>query len=84
MKNWNILDRFIAQIRYGQVNKYVVADQIIVDVGCGREGTFLMSHKNKIKKGIGFDFRINDRIDKNISLINNKKMGGGCHFLIAQ
>lgn len=72
MKNWNILDKLIAKIRYGKVNKYVFAGQTIVDIGCGREAAFLMSHKNKIAKGIGFDFRITNQDIDNISLINNK------------
>ena len=75
MKNWNILDKLIAKLRYGQVNKYVVAGQTIVDIGCGREAEFLMSHKEKIGKGLGFDFRIEDREEENICLKNNK--GGG-------
>lgn len=75
MKNWNILDKLIAKIRYGQVNKYVIKGHTIVDIGCGREAEFLMSHKDKINKGIGFDFRIEDKDEENICLKNNK--GGG-------
>lgn len=72
MKNWNILDKLIAKLRYGQVNKYVIKNQIIVDIGCGREAEFLMSHKDKISKGIGFDFRIENKEKGNICLKNNK------------
>ena len=72
MKNWNILDKLIAKLRYGQVNKYVIKDQTIVDIGCGREAEFLMSHKDKISKGIGFDFRIENKEEGNICLKNNK------------
>lgn len=81
MKNWNILDKLIAKLRYGQVNKYVVAGQTIVDIGCGREAEFLMSHKDKIDKGIGFDFRIADREEENICLKNNKGGVAPCLYL---
>lgn len=75
MKNWNILDRLIANIRYGQVNKFVKEGQVIADIGCGREAAFLMSHRKTISKGFGFDFRIDNKNIENICLINNK--GGG-------
>ena len=72
MKNWNILDKLIAKLRYSQVNKYVIKGNTIVDIGCGREAEFLMSHKDKINKGIGFDFRIENKYEGNICLKNNR------------
>lgn len=74
MDSWNILDKFIGKLRYLHVNKYVKANSCIVDVGCGREAAFLMDHKDKIRKGIGLDYRITDCIDDNITLVNNQGM----------
>lgn len=74
MKDWNALDRFIGYLRYGKVNKYVKENAVVVDVGCGREGAFLLKHSAKIKKGIGFDFRIENSKKGNVELINNKGM----------
>ena len=70
---WNILDKIIAKFRYNVVDKYVLDDTSIVDIGCGQEGKFLLRHKNKIKKGYGFDFKIKDHKIDNISFINNSK-----------
>ena len=50
MKDWNVLDMFIASFRYNVVNKYVMncIGGVIADIGCGREGAFLKSHAGKI------------------------------------
>ena len=61
--SWNILDRIIAKLRYAQVNKYIINGNI-VDIGCGQEGQFLISNKEKIKTGYGLDNNI----------INNRKL----------
>lgn len=78
MKDWNVLDMFIASFRYNVVNKYVMncIGGVIADIGCGREGTFLKSHASKIGHGYGFDFRIVTHDEGNISLINNKELNG--------
>jgi len=74
MKKWNILDKFIATIRYSKVKKFIKKDSIIVDIGCGREGKFLLAHKNIIKKGYGFDFRIKNHTIDNVEFINNRNI----------
>ena len=73
-KDWNALDKLIAWFRYVKVNKYLIKDSVIVDIGCGRKGEFLLQSKDIIKKGYGFDYRIKDQEIDNISLINNKKL----------
>ena len=73
-KDWNALDKLIARFRYVQVNKYITKGSVIVDIGCGREGEFLLHNKDIISKGFGFDYRIKDHAIDNINLINNKKL----------
>ena len=63
--NWNILDRVIAKIRYNQVDKYVIENGKIVDIGCGQEGEFLLRHKDRITQGYGLDYKINNHIKCN-------------------
>lgn len=70
--DWNILDKFIAKIRYIQVNKYIKENGYIVDIGCGQEGSFLLSHKDKIAQGYGLDHKIVNHNVGNISFINNQ------------
>ena len=72
--NWNYLDKLIAKLRYLKVNKYIKANNIIVDIGCGQKGEFLLSHKNQFKKGYGLDHKISSHIVDNIEFINNKKL----------
>lgn len=74
MKKWNFIDKFIASFRYSIVKKYIVKDSVVADIGCGRECEFLLSHKDIIKKGYGFDFRIKDKVIDNIEFINNKNI----------
>ena len=73
--DWNILDRIIAKFRYAQVDKYVVKNGNIVDIGCGQEGKFLLRHKDNIAKGYGFDYKIKNNRIGNIEFINNGKTG---------
>ncbi|MBO4731676.1 MAG: methyltransferase domain-containing protein, partial [Spirochaetaceae bacterium] len=75
-KDWIWFDRFVAAFRYAKVNRFVKKNTVIVDIGCGRDGAFLKSHKSDIKHGYGFDFRIQTHEDENISLINNKDLNG--------
>ena len=70
--NWNILDKIIAKFRYIQVNKFIKNNGIIVDIGCGQEGQFLISNKERIKKGYGLDYKISNHTIDNIDFINNK------------
>lgn len=71
-KQWNFLDKFIAHLRYKEVNPYVPKNGVIVDVGCGREAAFLMQHRHKIKAGVGLDFRIADATFENIQLFHHQ------------
>lgn len=75
-KNWNWIDRIIAAFRYSKVNRYVETGAVIADIGCGREGAFLLSHAKRINHGYGFDLRIQTHEESNVSLINNKESGG--------
>lgn len=77
---WNKLDQLIADIRYRKIDRYVPESGIVCDIGCGRNAAFLKRHAKKIKKGYGFDFRIQDSIVDNIETYNNKGM---VHFPIA-
>lgn len=76
MSKWNALDKFIAQIRYKVVEKYVPVNGIVCDIGCGQEADFLVKNSIRIKRGYGFDFKIEDQIKGNIVIKNNKNMVG--------
>lgn len=71
--DWNILDKFIAKIRYNQVNNYIKENSNVVDIGCGQEGVFLLSHKDTIAQGYGLDYKIQNHKIDNITFINNQK-----------
>ncbi len=71
-RDWNALDKFIAWIRYRQLDKFVKEGFRVADVGCGRKGALLYRYKNKIKYGLGFDFRQHDHEDGNLKFVNNK------------
>lgn len=72
MNEWNRLDKFIANIRYKSIEKYIPRGGVIADIGCGREAAFLKKCSPFIDKGYGFDFRIKNQCIKNLTLINNK------------
>lgn len=72
MAEWNKLDKFIANIRYKTIERYIPRGGVIADIGCGREAAFLKQCSPLIKRGYGFDFRITNKVIKNLKLINNK------------
>lgn len=75
-RGWIWFDWLVAASRYRKVNRYVILGAVIADIGCGREGKFLLSHAERISHGYGFDFRIRTHDEGNVSFINNKELGG--------
>ena len=75
-KDWIWFDRIVAALRYAKVNRYVRRGSTVADIGCGREGAFLLSHSAKIARGYGFDFRIQTHDEGNVSFVCNKGLGG--------
>lgn len=73
MSKWNLLDKGIAKIRYGVIEKYIPKGGIVADIGCGQDADFLKKCSPLIQKGYGFDFRIQDEVVNNLQLENNKK-----------
>ncbi len=71
-KEWNILDKFIASIRYAQIDRYFTPNSVICDIGCGRTGNLLYRYKDRIIRGVGFDFRQMNHTDGNLEFINNR------------
>ncbi len=76
MSEWNSIDRKIAKIRYRTIKKYIPQSGVIADIGCGQEAAFLKYCAPQIKKGYGFDFRIQNYKTENLTLINNRHSQG--------
>jgi len=70
---WNGLDNFISKWRSKFVFKYLEEDFEVCDIGCGQEGRALVSIKDKIKAGYGFDFKLKK---KEIKIDNIKLFRG--------
>lgn len=70
MSKWNILDKFIAMLRYKKVYKYISDDKIICDIGCGQDASFLKSVMDRSEKCIGLDQYVKDYEYKNLVLKN--------------
>lgn len=70
-QKWNVIDRFLSYWRTRFIDKYIGADSIVADIGCGQEGSFLLSIAHKIKRGYGYDFNLKEESSKgNITLLN--------------
>ncbi len=68
-EKWNFIDKFLSSWRYGFIMPYLNKNVILCDIGCGREGKFLLSVSQKIKQGYGYDFKLNKNLKKeNITL----------------
>jgi 2-polyprenyl-3-methyl-5-hydroxy-6-metoxy-1,4-benzoquinol methylase len=68
-----MLDKTIELLRLSKINKYIKPNLVILDLGCGYNGSLLNSISNKIKNGVGVDLSVSDKkINKNIKLIEGK------------
>jgi ubiquinone/menaquinone biosynthesis C-methylase UbiE len=74
---WTILDRFIAFLRYSKIKRHIMPNTILCDVGCGFNGSFLLSQSDFIKEGYGFDRKVANDNFGNIHLkeIDNLELG---------
>ncbi|WKZ25991.1 MAG: class I SAM-dependent methyltransferase [bacterium] len=81
-ENKSTLDTIIEYLRFNKINKYIPQNCVLLDLGCGYNGTLLKKYRNSIKKGVGIDLSVNDkdtdikliegRIDKKIKLRSNE------------
>lgn len=71
-KNFNFIDKVVAAMRLAKVTKYVQKNDIILDFGCGSQGYFLKSVSDKIKRGIGLDYDVNDIEQDNLKFVKQK------------
>ncbi len=64
-----IIDRLLQNWRAFVVSKYIDDDIALCDLGCGFEGYFLQSQKQKITQGVGVDIKVDpDFHDSKITL----------------
>lgn len=70
MSKWNILDKFIASLRYGKVKKFIPKNTILMDIGCGQEAQFLKNMQNQQSLCIGIDKYIENYQESNLQLKN--------------
>jgi ubiquinone/menaquinone biosynthesis C-methylase UbiE len=68
----SFLDKFFRFWRTQKVIKYIPKGSTVCDIGCGSDIYFLNRIKSFIKKGVGLDQDLNDRLDGNIELKNIK------------
>ncbi|MDO8611168.1 MAG: hypothetical protein Q7R95_11635, partial [bacterium] len=71
-KNFNIVDKVIANLRMGQILKYVETNDVILDFGCGSKSYLLSNISSVIKSGVGIDYEVISSKKKNVEYINYK------------
>lgn len=76
MSEWNILDRFIAKIRYSKIEKYIPKNGTVCDIGCGQNADFLKKCSPYICTGYGFDYKIQTHKTGNLILTNSRLLNG--------
>lgn len=65
-KNFNIVDRLIAEMRLSKVLPYVEKGDVVLDFGCGNQGFFLNYVSPVIKKGVGIDYDVDNKTNSNL------------------
>lgn len=72
-KDFNPLDKFIAKMRLSQVLPFVENDAEILDFGCGHQAFLLRSISDKIKRGVGVDYDVEDQqLNEKITLVKDR------------
>lgn len=74
-KNFNFVDRIIANFRLDQIINYVNRGDVILDFGCGNESFLLGNVRSKIKSGVGLDYEVENKRENNIEYVNYKFAG---------
>jgi len=69
-RDFNIIDKIIANLRMGQIVNYVDEGNVVLDFGCGAKSYLLNTVSNKIKKGVGIDYEVISKKHGNIEYIN--------------
>jgi 2-polyprenyl-3-methyl-5-hydroxy-6-metoxy-1,4-benzoquinol methylase len=71
-KNFNYVDKVIANLRLNRVVDFVDKNDCVLDFGCGVKSFLLSRLTNKIKLGVGLDYDVKSRKQGNIKYINYK------------
>src|SRR5260221_2590105 len=75
-KEFNALDRVIAEWRLQKVVSLMRSDDVILDFGCGSQLYLLKRIAPRIHSGVGYDFDLkNKQIEKNISSVRARSTG---------
>ena len=54
-----IFENILRYLRFKRTAKYIKANTLVLDFGCGYQGYFLHKIINQIKKGVGYDTSVN-------------------------
>lgn len=68
--SWNYFDKLTSFWRSQFIKPFLSDKKTFCDVGCGQQGSILLSISDKIKEGYGFDFNVKTegKVRKNITL----------------
>jgi len=67
---FNRVDKFIRYLRSKKILKFINNNDVVLDIGCGRNYYLFNYIKNKVKNYVGIDYNINsEHADKLLSLI---------------
>lgn len=71
-RNFNLIDKLVARMRLAKVISYIDEGDEILDFGCGSQGYFLRSVSDKIKRGVGIDYDVDIKDEKNLKFSSFK------------
>lgn len=58
MRNFNILDNFIAGLRERHIQRFINKESVICDIGCGDDASMLIRLAPRVKVGIGINTKL--------------------------
>jgi len=74
-KNFNFIDKIVAKMRMGKVLPYINHGDVVLDFGCGNKSFLLSTVSSEIRFGVGLDYDVQNKKEKNIEYIKYKFNG---------
>jgi 2-polyprenyl-3-methyl-5-hydroxy-6-metoxy-1,4-benzoquinol methylase len=74
-KKWTAVDTFLYKLRSNIALRYIKNGDHLCDLGCGKEGLFLLRVKSKISCGVGLDVEV-DKITNNKIMLKKAELNG--------
>ncbi|PLX17589.1 MAG: class I SAM-dependent methyltransferase [Candidatus Muiribacterium halophilum] len=73
------LEPYLRRLRIRHIERFIEADDVVLDIGCGKDAQFLRSISGSIRSGVGLDYKANEYRSENLNIIRTS-LDKGLHL----